>query len=113
MSASSRNLAIVILLALLLGGVVGHALRAAPQPNQLPPAAGAKTLSAERFVLNDHQGKMMAILDLNPDGLPILALFDKTGRSRAQVSISPGADGEAFISLSDKNGKAIFYAPPK
>jgi hypothetical protein len=113
MSNSSRNLVVVTIVALALGGILGHALSGAPQPNQLPPAAPAKTVEAERFILKDQQGKMMAILDLNPDGLPILALLDKEGKSRAQVSISPGPDGQPFISLSDKNGKALFYAPSK
>jgi hypothetical protein len=113
MTSSTRNMAIIAIFALALGGIVGHTLRGAPQPNQTPPVVPTKTVEAERFVLKDGTGKMMAILDLNPDGLPLLALFDKSGQSRAQISISPGPDGQPFISLSDKNGKATFYAPPK
>ncbi|HEX4794445.1 MAG TPA: hypothetical protein VH370_11665 [Humisphaera sp.] len=113
MSNLTRSVAIAIIISLALGAIVGRALVRAGQVNQLPPAVPAKTVEAERFILKNPQGKMMAILDLNPDGVPVLAMFDKDGKSRAQISISPGADGQPFISLSDKNGKAIFYAPSK
>jgi hypothetical protein len=114
MSSSPRNMALIGVVALVVGGVSGYALRGSAQPaNQLPSAAPAKTVEAERFILKNGQGKMMAVLDLNPDGLPLFALFDKNGQSRAQVSLSPGPDSQPFISLSDKDGKAIFYAPQK
>lgn len=110
---SLSRVVLVAVAALVVGGLLGYALKSWAQPNQLPPAVPAKTVEAERFVLKNGQGKMMAILDLNPDGLPLLALFDKDGKSRAQISLSPGPDGQPFISLSDKDGKAIFYAPRK
>jgi hypothetical protein len=111
---SLSRMVLVPVVALVIGSLLGYALKGSAQPNQVPMAVPAKTVEAERFVLKDGQGKMMAILDLNPDGLPLLALFDKDGKSRAQISLSPGPDdGQPFISLSDKAGKAIFYAPQK
>lgn len=113
MSSSWRKAAVVGVLALAAGGVLGYAVRGLAQPaNQPPPAAApAKTVEAERFVLKSPTGRAIATLDNAPDDTPILALFDKNGKTRLQVTLSP--TGDPLIVFSDKDGKGTTSLPAK
>ncbi|MBI5434355.1 MAG: hypothetical protein HZA52_16090 [Planctomycetes bacterium] len=61
------------------------------------------TVSAERFVLVDPQGKQRAVLTAyETGGAPQFTFFDKKGR--AVATLATDADG-AYLSLSDAKGE--------
>jgi len=66
------------------------------------------TVSAERFVLLDTQGRQRALLTAyDTGGAPQLALYDKKGRASATLGI--GKTG-AFLSLADADAeKTVRY----
>src|SRR5260221_4965953 len=66
------------------------------------------TVSAERFVLLDTQGRQRALLSASDTGgAPQLALYDKKGRASATLGI--GKTG-AFLSLADADAeKTVRY----
>lgn len=62
---------------------------------QSPPTV----LVAERFVLQDPEGNVRALLQFGPDGEPVLAMRDHEGRPRVRIGIRP--DGGPFVLLHD------------
>src|SRR5262245_39850556 len=47
----------------------------------------AKTIEAERFILRDKQGGARAVLETARDGAPRLALRDKGGKDRLELTV--------------------------
>jgi len=64
-------------------------------------AAGGRTVRANKFVLEDENGKARAILTVDEDG-PRLSLLDDAGKPRAALGVT--ADGP-MLALLDANGK--------
>jgi len=67
----------------------------------LMAGSGVKEIRANRFILEDENGKTRAELSLKKDG-PVLLLLDENDKSRAELSLKK--DGPN-LSLSDENGK--------
>lgn len=67
------------------------------------------TVSAERFVLVDGQGKQRAVLTAyETGGAPKFTLFDQKGRAVATLATD---DGGAYLALSDAKGeKSVRFA---
>jgi hypothetical protein len=108
MPRSKLNYATMGFLAAMMMGCSNSApIPAAPAPAQGQP----KVVEAERFVLKSPTGRVIATLDNAPDETPILALFDRNGKTRLQISLSPG--GEPQIVFSDKEGKGVSTLPAK
>ena len=63
----------------------------------------------EAVQLVDDNGKVRAILGVNPKGTATFALFDKDGKERATVGLLE--DGSPVVVMRDKEGKAIWGAP--
>lgn len=70
-------------------------------------AADGRTVRANRFVLEDENGKPRAGLSAAKNG-PILYLSDETGKPRAVLGV---AKEGAALSLFDDNGKIIWKSP--
>ncbi len=109
----------------LAGVILLLALAAVGAMGQMIPRAVPKVVEAERFVLRDTRGKILATLgteasgtslsvyDQNgkpraglsviADGAPVLVLFDQNGKDRAGLVL--GADGTPALALLDQNGK--------
>ncbi len=86
------------------GAFLVLALVAVGAMGQMIPRAVSKVVEAERFVLRDATGKIMAILGTEP-GVPApkLFLYDQNGKTRAMLSVL--ADGTPGLALFDQNGK--------
>jgi len=63
--------------------------------------AGGNEIRANRFVLEDENGKVRAVLDVVKD-VPRLSLFDENGKERAVLGVTALGAG---LSLFDENGK--------
>jgi hypothetical protein len=63
------------------------------------PAADARTVVAEAFVLKNSAGDIVARLGMTPDGAPDIAFFDKERNLRLMVGLR--ADGGPSVSLVD------------
>jgi len=85
----------ILLLALAAVGVMGQVL----------PKAVPKVVEAERFVLRDAKGRVLAIWGTEASGTPGLHLYDLNGKPRAGLAVV-GADGTPRLVLADQNGKA-------
>ncbi len=107
------------------GAILLLALAAVGAMGQMTPRAVPKVVEAERFVLRDTKGNILAImgteasgtslslydqkgkprawLGVTADGAPVLALFDQNGKDRAGLVL--GADGTPALALLDQNGK--------
>lgn len=70
-------------------------------------AKGEKVIRANRFVLEDGQGRERGKLEMTVDG-PALRLSDEKGNTRAVLSIF---ENEPGLKLWDEKGKAIWSAP--
>jgi hypothetical protein len=80
-------------------GLLGCALVAAVCGAQ---AEKPSAIEATEFVLRDARGLIRASLSIRPDGTPGLAMFDKTGKPRLEIHLSPEDDGG--IDLHDSKG---------
>jgi len=69
---------------------------------QVLPKAVPKVVEAERFVLRDTKGKILAALGTRSSGT-VLFLYDQNGKARAGLSLL--ADGSPGLVLADQNGK--------
>ncbi len=83
----------ILLLVVAAGGAMGQVL----------PKAVPKVVEAERFVLRDTKGKILATLGAEASGLLALVLYDQNGKARAVLGVV--ADGRPVLSLLDQNGK--------
>jgi len=63
--------------------------------------SGAKEIRANKFVLEDENGKVRGELSMGKDG-PSLALFDENAKPRALLMVGKGMEA---LSLWDENGK--------
>src|SRR5438093_3988927 len=83
---------------------VGQRRRIVPEGPLPESRAPASTVEAEirsrHFVLIDERGKERALLTADTAGSVFLVMFDGSGQSRAELSVSP--DGP----------KLVFYDPP-
>jgi hypothetical protein len=61
------------------------------------------TLTARRIVLNDAGGVPRLVLYMKVDGEPSMALYDRMGNMRAELSLQPG--GYPRLSYLDPGGK--------
>lgn len=59
-------------------------------------------VEASRFVLRDKGGQMRALLDVKPDGTPILAMYDLEGKNR--LTLDMHKDGGANLNIFGKDG---------
>ncbi len=80
------------------GTIVFLVLVAVGAMGQVLPKAVPKVVEAERFVLRDARGKMLATL--GTDGL---VLADQNGKFRAALGV--GTDGSASLIFDDQNEK--------
>ncbi len=87
----------------LAGAILLLALAAVGAMGQVLPKAVPKVIEAERFVLRDTKGKIVAILGADAPGTPALSLHDQNEKVRAALAIA--ADGRPFLALLDQNGK--------
>ncbi len=83
----------ILLLTLIALGAMG----------QMIPRAVPKVVEAERFVLRDTTGKILAALGTEASGILALSLADQTGKVRARLGVQ--ADGGPVLALVDQNGK--------
>ena len=70
-------------------------------------AAGSKGTG---LILTDPNGKLRAVLSAAPNGAG-LQLTDGDGYTRIMALVGSNANGVSSITLSDKDGKAIWKAP--
>jgi hypothetical protein len=84
------------------GAILLLALAAVGAMGQVLPKAVPKVVEAERFVLRDTKGKILATL-IEALGTPALVLFDQNGKARAGLTVLP--DGRPGLSLYDQNEK--------
>jgi len=82
----------ILLLALAAVGAMGQGL----------PKAVPKVVEAERFVLRDTRGKILATLGTEAAGLLALVLSDQNGKTRAGLGV--GTSGPSLV-LRDENSK--------
>ena len=68
----------------------------------LGQAGPQKTVIAERFVMQDPQGRQRLIIGMVPEG-PSLGIYDERGVARLFAAI---AKDRPFVSLNDGNNKA-------
>jgi hypothetical protein len=80
----------------ILAGTFGPTMAAAPGG-----AGTVKEIRANRFVIEDENGKTRAVLTTTKDG-PMLALFDTNGKLRARLTAS---NDEPKLVMFDENGK--------
>ena len=59
-------------------------------------AAAPKVIRANRFIVEDANGKTRATLSVDKDG-PVLSLLDEKGKVRAGLPVSKGVPGLALI----------------
>ena len=86
----------------ILAGTFGPTMAAAPGGG-----AAVKEVRANRFVLEDENGKGRAVLGVDKDG-PGLGLFDAAGTPRAMLSVDKDGSG---LDLLDAAGKGFWSAP--
>ena len=70
----------------------------------LMAGSGVKEIRANRFILEDENGKTRAELSLKKDG-PNLSLSDENGKPRAGLTVDK--DGRPGLLLLDDNGKCL------
>ncbi len=85
------------------GAILLLALAAVGAMGQVLPKAVPKVVEAERFVVRDTKGKVLATLGTEASGLPALVLSDQNGKRRAGLFVL--ADGEPHLGLFDQNEK--------
>jgi hypothetical protein len=87
------------------GAIVLLAVVAVGAMGQVLPKAVPKVLEAERFVLRDTSGKILATLGPSPLG-PGLSLYDQSGKIGASLlaTLGPNLFGPG-LSLFDQSGK--------
>ncbi len=60
------------------------------------------TIEAKEFVLRNEGGLMRASLTIRSDGTPGFAMFDKNGKVRLEIDLSP--EDDAGVNLHDSTG---------
>jgi hypothetical protein len=63
-----------------------------------------KVIRANQFVLEDHNGRTRAVLDVSKDGAPGLYLYDDNSKPRAMLGVTTYG---SVLALCDKNGKTL------
>lgn len=98
---NSQWLYVVVALA---GGMLGGALtnRLAAALPALAADTPVKSLAAQQILLVDARGKTHASLHLNPEGMPVLQMYDLAGKNR--VGIGFAKDGTVGMDLGDQKG---------
>jgi hypothetical protein len=86
----------------LAGGAAGGALMIQLAAGVAMAANPARTLTAERFVLADSDGKQRIVMRIAPGGAAEIAMYDGDARERAQFRV--GKDGAAAIGFYDRSG---------
>lgn len=108
--------------ALVVVAVVSVAFGAQRQPTKL-----ADEIAARRIIVENRQGKPVIVLDANAEGDGVIAVFDRTKKHTAMISVKDNGasihtsdndrpvffagaddDGKVFITLSDKTGKTVW-----
>src|SRR5258708_35007807 len=87
----------------LAGGAAGGALMiqlATGVAMAAKPAA--RTLTAQRLVLTDLDGRKRIVIGVAPDGAAKMAMYDNDGRERAEFGVAK--DGAAAIGFYDRGG---------
>jgi hypothetical protein len=88
----------------LAGGFIGGALAnrlAAAIPADAADSP-AKSLAAQQILLVDARGKPHASLHLNDEGLPVLQMYDNSGKNR--IGIGFAKDGTVGLDFADNKG---------
>jgi hypothetical protein len=62
-----------------------------------------RSKAARAFYVNDSSGHERAALGLNPDGSPILQLYDKQGKARAILGLTE--EGRPSLNFFDDQGR--------
>ncbi|MDD5222404.1 MAG: hypothetical protein PHE84_00305 [bacterium] len=70
-------------------------------------ATAPKVIRANKFIVEDENGKVRAGMVLDEDG-PRLGLFDEHGKVRVGMGLDKNGPG---LGLLDANGKVIWKAP--
>jgi len=83
----------------ILAGTFGPTMAAAPASG-----GAAKEVRANRFVVEDANGKVRAELNVSKDG-SVLGLRDENGKPRIVLGVVAGLKDEPMLCLSDENGK--------
>jgi hypothetical protein len=88
----------------LAGGMLGGALtnRLAAALPAFAAEVPAKSLAAQEILLVDAHGKTHASLHLNPEGMPVLQMYDLAGKNRLGVGFAK--DGTVGMDLGDQKG---------
>jgi len=93
-----RTILVAVVTSSLVSTLVALAVVAITNPQRV--AAQAPTvIMAERFALQDAEGNIRALLQIQPDGEPVLAMRDHDGRPRVRIGIRP--DGGPFLLMHD------------
>jgi hypothetical protein len=90
-----------------LGGVLVWAVGRSMDRAEAAEKGGGKEIRANRFVLEDAEGKVRAVLGLIDDR-PSLIFWDAAGKGR--VAVGMGKDGPSLF-MTDANGKETLKAP--
>jgi hypothetical protein len=86
----------------LIGAIVGGAAVTQFFASVAMAEGRARTISAEQFVLLDTNGSQRAVMKVASDGTTHLAMFDGTGRNRADFRVTRA--GESALGFYDQNG---------
>ena len=86
----------------LAGGAAGGALIIQLAAGVAMAAKPTRTLTAERLVLADADGRHRIVIGVAPDGAAEMAMYDDDGRERAEFRVA--RDGAAAIGFYDRSG---------
>lgn len=93
-----QTILVAVVASSLVSTLVALAVLAVASPQRV--AAQAPTvITAERFALQDAEGNIRALLQIQPDGEPVLAMRDHDGRPRVRIGVRP--DGGPFLLMHD------------
>lgn len=84
------------------GGAAGGALMIHLAAGVAMAAKPVRTLTAERLVLADADGRHRIVIGVAPDGAAEMAMYDDDGRERAEFRVA--RDGAAAIGFYDRSG---------
>jgi hypothetical protein len=85
---------------MLTAGAAGGALMIQLAAGVAMAAKPARTLTAQRLVLTDVDGRQRIVMGVSPDGAPKMAMYDGDGRERAEFRVA--RDGAAAIGFYDR-----------
>lgn len=78
-------------------------------PQRAAAQESPTVITAERFVLQDAEGNIRALLQFDPFGEPVLAMRDREGRPRVRIGIR--TDGGPFLNMHDPDfGRRVALA---